>query len=72
MNLAFFTYEYSQAILLQEHFQSRVVDSVIALFGTSASFIFKFFGGILLLFLVSAIISHILKIDRFYDESHNN
>jgi len=68
MNLAYFTYVYSQAILAQEHIQTRVPESVIGLFGTSFSFILKFFGGVFLLFLLSALVSHLLKLNKYYDE----
>jgi len=68
MNLAYFAYVYSQVILAQEHFQTRVPESVMGLFGTSFSFILKFFGGVFLLFLLSALVSHLLKLNKYYDE----
>jgi hypothetical protein len=37
---------------------------LIKLFGVSPIFIMKFFGGLILLFAASALISYILKIDK--------
>jgi hypothetical protein len=38
--------------------------AVIKLFGVPSVFVLKFFGELFLIFLVSALISHILKIDK--------
>ena len=41
---------------------------VIKLFGVPSIFVLKFFGEVLLLFLASALISYVLKIDRASEE----
>jgi hypothetical protein len=40
------------------------VIQVIKLFGVPSIFVLKFFGELILVFLISALISYILKIDR--------
>jgi hypothetical protein len=41
---------------------------VIKLFGVPSIFVVKFFGELFLVFLVSALISHVLKIDKASQE----
>jgi hypothetical protein len=52
---------YARTTIILPHVSSI---PVIKLFGVAPFFILKFFGEIILLFLISALISYILKLDK--------
>ena len=46
-----------------------VHDFATRLFGTSLLFVLELLGGVFLLFLLSAAVSHFFKLDKFYEKS---
>jgi hypothetical protein len=58
-----------QLISFITHFQTVVHDFAIRLFGTSFLFVLELLGGVILLLLLSAAVSHFFKLDKFYEES---
>ncbi len=58
-----------QLISFITQFQTVVHDFANRLFGTSVLYIFKFFGEIIILLLLSAAVSHFFKLDKFYEKS---
>ena len=60
-----------QLLTLKTQVQPVLHGPSIRLFGTTFLFVLKFFGEIVILLLISAAISHILKLDKFYENSVN-
>ena len=58
-----------QLISFITHFQTMVHDFATRLFGTSLLFVLELLGGVFLLFLLSAALSHFFKLDKFYEKS---
>jgi hypothetical protein len=54
----------SQVVRLDLFPQDLQHITIIKLFGVPSIFVLKFFGELFLLFAASALISHVLKIDR--------
>jgi hypothetical protein len=56
-------------LLCKTKFQIAVHGFSIWFFGTSFLFILKFLGSIFIIFLISAALSHLFKLDKFYENS---
>jgi hypothetical protein len=70
MNIPFFiSVILIQLLSLRTPLQAVVHDFAIRLFGTSVLYVFKFFGGVFILLLLSAAVSHFFKLDRLYENS---